>query len=133
MYLPPLYPAASLIVGRYWDGYLSGESGPSVRETWITVPIYTLMILLLGMGAFLYALPAVANVPIESSTPGMLKMMVKAAGVGAKYLSYILHKSVIPFIILLLGSGLLLTVARGFRSKWLAFSLIVATIGIGFF
>ena len=60
-------------------------------------------------------------------------MMVKAAGLGAKYLSYVPHKSVIPFIILFLGSGLLLAVARGFKNKCLVFSLIVATTGVGFF
>ena len=133
LYLLPLYPAAALIVGRYWEEYLSGESLASFQKIWITVPIYALMILLLGMGVVLLAVPAVANVPIGFASPGMLKMVVKAAGVGANYLSYIPPSRVIPFIVLLLGSGFLLAVAQSFRNRCLVFSLIVAAVGIGFF
>lgn len=133
IYLLPLYPAASLLVGRFWDDYLSGSGRFSVREIWITLPIYLFIIFFFLMGMFLYAVPVVANFSIEPSTPKILKMIVKGAGLGVKYLSYVPRWSVIPFIFLLLGSSILLSLAHGLRYKSLVFILIVATVGIGFF
>jgi hypothetical protein len=63
----------------------------------------------------------------------MMKMIIKGAGLGAKYLSYVPRWSVIPFIFLLVGSSILLSLAHGLRYKSLVFILIVATVGIGFF
>jgi 4-amino-4-deoxy-L-arabinose transferase-like glycosyltransferase len=129
IYLLPLYPAASLLVGRFWDDYLSGTGRFSVREIWITLPIYLFIILFFVMGMFLYAAPSIANFSIEPSTPKMLKMLAKGTG----YLSYVPRWSIIPFIFLLLGSSILLSLAQGLRYKTLIFILIVATVGIGFF
>jgi hypothetical protein len=81
------------------------------------------------MGMFLYAAPSIANFSIEPSTPKMLKMLAKGTG----YLSYVPRWSIIPFIFLLLGSSILLSLAQGLRYKTLIFILIVATVGIGFF
>ena len=133
IYLLPLYPAASLLVGRFWDDYLSGSGRFSVRETWITLPVYLFIILFFLMGMFLYAVPVVANFSIGPPAPKMLKMIVREAELGAKYLSYVPRWSVIPFIFLLVGSGILLSIARGLRYKSVVFILIVATAGIGFF
>jgi hypothetical protein len=60
-------------------------------------------------------------------------MIVKGAGLGAKYLSYVPRWSVIPFIFLLLGSSILLSLAHGLRHKSFVFILLAATVGIGFF
>jgi 4-amino-4-deoxy-L-arabinose transferase-like glycosyltransferase len=133
IYLLPLYPAASLLVGRFWDDYLSGSGRFSVRETWITLPVYLFIIIFFLMGIFLFVAPTVAKFSVEPSTPKILKMIVKGAGSGAKYLSYVPRWSVIPFIILLVGSGILLSLAQGLRYKSLVFILLVATVGIGFF
>jgi 4-amino-4-deoxy-L-arabinose transferase-like glycosyltransferase len=133
IYLLPLYPAASLLVGRFWDDYLSGSGRFSVRETWITLPVFLFVILFFLMGIFLYAIPAVANFSVGPSTPKILKSIIHGAGSGAKYLSYVPQWSVIPFSILLVGSGILLTVFQALRYKSLVFMLIVATAGIGFF
>ena len=133
IYLLPLYPAASLLVGRFWDDYLSGSGRFSVRETWITLPVYLFIILFFLMGMFLYAVPAVANFSIGPPAPKMLKMIVREAELGAKYLSYVPRWSVIPFIFLLVGSGILLSIARGLRYKSVVFILIAATAGMGFF
>jgi len=133
IYLLPLYPAASLLVGRFWDDYLSGSGRFSVRETWITLPVYLFIILFFLMGMFLYAVPVVANFSIGPPAPKMLKMIVREAELGAKYLSYVPRWSVIPFIFLLVGSGILLSIARGLRYKSVVFILIVATAGMGFF
>jgi 4-amino-4-deoxy-L-arabinose transferase-like glycosyltransferase len=133
IYLLPLYPAASLLVGRLWDDSLSGSGRYSVRQIWITLPVYLFIIIFFLIGIFLYAVPAVANFTVGPSTPKMMKMIIKGAGLGAKYLSYVPRWSVIPFIFLLVGSSILLSLAHGLRYKSLVFILIVATVGIGFF
>jgi 4-amino-4-deoxy-L-arabinose transferase-like glycosyltransferase len=133
IYLLPLYPAASVMVGRFWDDYLSGSIGHSVRETWITLPVYLYIILFFLIGTFLYTAPTLAHFQVETSTPMVLKGILKGAKSGARYLSYVPRWSVIPFIYLFVGSGVLLYVAHRLRYKSLIFVLIVATAGIGFF
>jgi 4-amino-4-deoxy-L-arabinose transferase-like glycosyltransferase len=133
IYLLPLYPAASLMVGRFWENYVSGSGRFSVREIWITLPIYLFSVLLFLMGVYLFVAPDLANLPIKPSSPQLLKMIVKGAGLGAKYLSYVPRWSVIPSVYLLVGSGVLLSLAHRLRYKSLVFILIVATTGIGFF
>jgi hypothetical protein len=133
VYLLPLYPAASLLVGRFWDDYLSGSSRFSVREAWITFPVYIFITIFFLMGIFLIVAPIIANFSLEPSTPKILKAIVQGAGLGAKYLSYVPRWSVIPLILLLVGSAILLSFAHGLKHKSLVFMLIVATVGIGFF
>jgi 4-amino-4-deoxy-L-arabinose transferase-like glycosyltransferase len=133
IYLLPLYPAASLMVGKLWDDYLSVSGRFSVREIWITLPVYLFIILFFLVGIFLLAAPAVANFSVEPSTPKILKTIIEGAESGANYLSFVPRSSIIPFIILLVGSGILLTIAHGLRYKSLVFILIVAAAGIGFF
>jgi len=133
IYLLPLYPAASLLVGRFWDDYLSGSKRYSSREIWISLPIYLFIIFFFLMGMFLYLVPAIANFSVEPSTPKILKMIVKGAESGAKYLSYVPRWSVIPFIFLLVGSSILLSLAHVLKYKSLVFILLVATVGINFF
>jgi len=69
----------------------------------------------------------------KRESPKIVKSIVKGAGSGAQYLSYVPRWSVIPFVFLLVGSGILLTVSQALRYKSLVFMLIVATAGIGFF
>jgi len=133
VYLLPLYPAASLMVGRFWDDYLSSSDPFPVRKIWVTLPVYLLIIVLLFIGMLLYAVPVVANFSAGHSTPKVMKMMISGAELGAKYLSYVPRSSIIPFIILLVGSGILLSLAQGLKHKLFVFILIVATAGIGFF
>ncbi len=133
IYLLPLYPAASLMVGRFWDDYLSGSGQFSGQKVWGTLPVYLFIILFFLMGIFLYAIPAVANFSVGPSTPKILKMIIKGAGSGAKYLSYVPRWSIIPFIFLLVGASILLSLAHGLGYRWLVFMLLVATVGIGFF
>jgi 4-amino-4-deoxy-L-arabinose transferase-like glycosyltransferase len=133
VYLLPLYPAVSLMVGRFWDDYISGTSRLSIREIWITLPVYLSIILFFLMGMFLYLAPAIANFSVGPSTPQLLKIIIIGAGSGEKYLSYVPHWSVIPFIFLLVGSSILLFLAHGLRYKSLVFVLFMATMGIGFF
>ena len=133
IYLLPLYPAASLMVGRFWDDYLSGSGRFPVRKIWVTLPVYLFIIIFFLMGMFLYAVPAVANFSVGPSTPKMMKIVISGAGLGAKYLSYVPRVSIIPFILLLVGSGILLSLAHRLKYKSAVFAIIVVMIGIGFF
>jgi 4-amino-4-deoxy-L-arabinose transferase-like glycosyltransferase len=133
IYLLPLYPTVSLLVGRFWNDYLSSSDWFSVRKTWVTLPVFLFIIVFFLMGVFLYAIPAVANSPLGPSTPKILKMIVKGAGSGATYLSYVPRWSTIPFIFLLFGSGILLSLANRLRYKSLVFIVVMATAGMGFF
>jgi len=85
------------------------------------------------MGVFLYAIPAVAEFSVGPSTPEILKSIIRGAGSGAKYLSFVPRWSVFPFIILLVGSGILLTLFQALKYKSLVFILLAATAGMGFF
>jgi hypothetical protein len=133
IYLLPLYPAVSLLVGRFWDNYLSGPGRFSVRKIWVTLPVYLFIITFFLMGIFLYIVPAVANLSVGPSTPKILKSIIHGAGSGAKYLSYVPRWSVVPFIFLLVGSGILLSLAHRLKYKSAVFAIIVVMIGIGFF
>ena len=133
VYLLPLYPAASLMVGRFWDDYLTGSGPFPVRKIWVTLPVYLLIIVLLLTGMLLYAVPAVAHFSVDPSTPKIVKSIVKGAGTGAIYLSYVPRWSIIPFIFLLVGSSILLSLAHGLKYKSIVFILIVATVAIAFF
>jgi 4-amino-4-deoxy-L-arabinose transferase-like glycosyltransferase len=133
IYLLPLYPAASLLVGRFWDDYLSGPGQFSVRETWTTLPVYLFIIIFLLMGIFLYAVPITANFSIGSSAPKILKMIIKGGRIAAEYLSYVPRWSILPFIFLPVGSAILLFFAHRLRYKSIVFILIVTTVAIAFF
>ena len=133
IYLLPLYPATSLMVGKFWVDYFSSPGRFSVREVWITLPVYLFSVLFFLVGIFFFVAPYLANVAIEPSGPKLLKSVVEGGRLGAKYLSYVPRWSVLPFIYLLVGSGFLLFLAHRLRYKQLVFMLIVATAGVGFF
>ena len=133
IYLLPLYPAVSLLVGRLWDTYLSDSNGNSVRRTWVSLPVYMMASFVFLVGIGLWFLLSVANVPIDSSVPQILKVLMTGARTGSKYLSYVPTETVFFYAFLLLGSGLFLGLADGLKRKSLVFLIIVATVGIGFF
>jgi 4-amino-4-deoxy-L-arabinose transferase-like glycosyltransferase len=133
IYLLPLYPAASLLVGRFWDGYLSDSGRFPVRRIWATLPVYLFIIVFLLTGMLPYAVPAVANFSAGHSTPKVMRMIIGGAGLGAEYLSFVPRWSVISFVFLLVGSGILLFLAQYLRHKSLVFILLVFTVGMGFF
>jgi 4-amino-4-deoxy-L-arabinose transferase-like glycosyltransferase len=133
IYLLPLYPAVSLLVGRLWDTYLSDSNGNSVRRIWVSLPVYMMASFVFLVGIGLWFLLSVANVPIDSSAPQILKVLMTGARTGSKYLSYVPTETVFFYAFLLLGSGLFLGLADGLKRKSLVFLIIVATVGIGFF
>jgi 4-amino-4-deoxy-L-arabinose transferase-like glycosyltransferase len=89
LYLLPLFPAASLMVGKLWDDFVFG-SMERFRRGWISFPLYGLMGLMLIGGA---AVPWVVSMKFPS------------------YLAYGL-----PIAFLMVGSSLTLFVLNRFKS-----------------
>ncbi len=106
LYLLPLFPSVSLMVGKLWDDFIS-SSFESFREEWMTLPLYGWMGLTLILGA---VLPWV----VSSKFPS--------------YLSYSL-----PLTFLLIGGGLLLFILYRLRTRVPLFFTIFGMMSIGFF
>lgn len=49
LYLLPLFPAVSLMVGRWWNDYIS-DAIKNLRHLWSSIPLYAFIISLLGIG-----------------------------------------------------------------------------------
>jgi 4-amino-4-deoxy-L-arabinose transferase-like glycosyltransferase len=133
IYLLPLYPAASLLVGRLLSEYLWGHIRDSFREIWVSIPIYLLIILFFFMGVVLYWIPAVAISSVEPSVPKILEAIIKGAKVGNEYLSYIPRESISLFIFLSFGSSIILLLSFALKRKSGVFIFLVVTVAVGFF
>jgi len=132
IYLLPLYPAASLLVGRFWDCYFSSTDHYPLK-LFISLAVRALAGSLFLMGAVLLLIPFVADLPIGVSAPSLLKTIVKGAEAGAGFLSYIPRLTIIIFASFLLGSGVILFWGYLPRYKSITFGLIVAIFAFGFF
>src|SRR4030042_4686916 len=106
IYLLPLYPAVSLMVGKLWDDFISTPMD-HFRNAWIFVPLYGLMGVALVAGA---ALPWV---------------------VSMKFHAYLLYSLPVSFI--LIGGSLSLFFLNRFKYHGAIFFLIVGIIAGGFF
>jgi hypothetical protein len=133
IYLLPLYPAACLMVGNFWDKYSSSLNHDSKKDVWVSLPIYVLAALLFLAGAVLYLIPVVAGLSMDPYTFRLVGAISKGARVGEKYLSYIPFKSYAPFVFVIFGLGILLSLAQRLKRRSIVFLLIVLTIGITFF
>jgi 4-amino-4-deoxy-L-arabinose transferase-like glycosyltransferase len=133
LYLLPLYPAASVMVGHFWDNYISSLKWDSKKEVWVSLPIYLLTLLLFIMGIVLYLIPVVAGFSVGPHTPKLVGAILKGARRGAEYLSYVPYKSYAPFIFLTVGAGILFLLAQRLKYKATTFVLIVLTVGVTFF
>lgn len=106
IYLLPLFPAASLMVGKLWDDFISA-SMEYFRNEWIYLPLYGLMGLTLLAGA---AIPWFVSTRFSSYFPYSL-----------------------PVAFLLVGSSLALFVLHRFRLHGAIFILLVGMMAGGFF
>lgn len=77
IYLLPLYPAATILVGRFWDSYILDFDRHSVREIFILLPIYLFIFSFFFMGIALYCIPAFANLNIDPSASKFLISIIK--------------------------------------------------------
>ncbi len=106
LYLLPLYPAASLMVGKFWEDAIL-TSMERFRREWISIPLYVLMVVVLVGGV---AAPWV---------------------VWAKFPAYFAYS--LPVAFLLVGGSLALFVSYRFKRHGVVFFIIVGLMAGGFF
>lgn len=133
IYLLPLYPAVSVMVGNFWDSYISNLNWNLKKKVWISFPIYLLAGLLFIMGIVLYLIPFVAGISIDPQASRLVRAILKGARTGANYLSYVPYKTYAPFFLLSTGLSILLLFAQRLKRRSFVFMLIVFTFGITFF
>ena len=106
LYLLPLYPAASLMVGKFWEDAIS-TSMERFRREWISIPLYGLMAVILVAGL---------------AAPWVVWTWFPA------YFSYSL-----PVAFLLVGGSLALFFSYRFKRHGIVFFVIVGLMAGGFF
>ncbi len=106
IYLLPLYPAASLMIGKLWNDMIFTPMD-HFRQEWISFPLYGLMGLTLTGGAII---------------PWMVSMKFPS------YLPYAL-----PIAFLMVGSSLTLFILNRFKHHGAIFFLMIAMMAGGFF
>jgi 4-amino-4-deoxy-L-arabinose transferase-like glycosyltransferase len=106
LYLLPLYPAAALMVGKFWEDVIF-TSMERFRREWISIPLYGLMAVLLVAGV---AAPWVVSARFPA------------------YFSYSL-----PVAFLLVGGSLALFFSYRFKRYGIVFLVIVCLMAGGFF
>ena len=106
LYLLPLFPAASVIIGKLWDDFLSARMD-HFKQEWISFALY---------GFIGCALVAGAAIPWVVST---------------RFPAYLLYS--LPFAFIMVGGSLVLFVLYRFKNYGAVFFLLVAMIAGGFF
>jgi len=106
LYLLPLFPAVSLIVGKWWDDYIS-ESIKKLHHRWFSIPFRIFMGLLLGLGV---------GIPWAVST---------------RFPSYLPYS--LPIAFLFFGGSIALFILQRLRHRAAVFFLIVGIMAGGFF
>ncbi len=106
LYLLPLFPAVSLMVGKWWDDYTS-DSIKNFHHRWFSIPFWIFMGLLLGLGV---------GIPWAIST---------------RFPSYLAYS--LPIAFLFVGGGIALFILHHLRYRAAVFFLIVGIMAGGFF
>lgn len=106
LYLLPLFPAASLMVGNLWKGFIF-KPMEDFRREWVSFPLYGFMglILLAGLAA-----------------PGVVYM---------KLPSYLIYS--LPMAVLMVGGGIVLFFLHQHKKYGALFLFLVGVIGVSFF
>jgi hypothetical protein len=78
LYLLPLFPAASLMVGKLWNDFISGGMD-HFKQAWISIPIYVLTATILAAGGML---PWVTYTRFSSEFFHALPMGLFFVGIG---------------------------------------------------
>jgi len=115
LYLLPLYPAASLMIGKLLDDFISVRM-ERFRHEWISVPLHGLMGLILIAGAVIPFIPWV----VSRKFPAYLS-----------YLTYFPY--LIPVAFLMVGGSLALFILYLFKKYGAVLFLIIGMMGAGFF
>ncbi len=106
LYLLPLFPAVSMMVGKWWDDYISG-SIKDLHHRWFSIPLRIFSGLLLGLGV---------GIPWAIST---------------RFPSYLPYS--LPIAFLFVGGGIALFILHHLRYRAVIFFFIVGIMAGGFF
>lgn len=132
IYLLPLYPAASILVGEFWNFYLS-SSNHNLIKPFISWPIKFLVVTLFLIGILPLLISIQTDFPIEPTTQELSKSIIKWTEMGEKYLSFIPEKDLLILSIFFIGSSFILFISQINRGKLSKFIIIFAIFGFGFF
>ena len=132
-YILPLYPALSVLVGNFWNTYLSGDPPNLIRKTWTSLPIYLLITLFFFLGLAFFGISIAPKLSAESSIFRILAGIARLTDVKPKEFPYISYKSFVPFAFFFLGSSISLFLFYKWKHKFILFLLIVVTIGMSLF
>jgi len=115
LYLLPLYPAASLMIGKLWDDFISVRVD-RFRHEWITIPLYGLIGLVLIAGAAIFLIPWVVLKKFPS------------------YLPFLPHfPNLLPIAFLMVGGSLAMFILCRFKNYGATLFLIIGIMAGGFF
>jgi 4-amino-4-deoxy-L-arabinose transferase-like glycosyltransferase len=106
LYLLPLYPAASLMVGKFWSDFISHPLD-QFRRGWITFPLYGFI----GLGLIAGA-----------ATPWV---------VSIKFPSYLLYS--LPIVFLLFGGSMVMLIFCRFKNYRAILFLLIGIMVAGYF
>ncbi len=106
LYLLPLYPAAALVVGKFWSDFLS-QLPDQFKRAWISLPLY-------GFTGFALVAGVAAPWVISSQFP-----------------SYLLYS--LPLALLFAGSSIALLVLWRFKNYRAVLFLLIGTMVAGYF
>lgn len=118
IYLLPLYPGASLLVGKFWNDYLFNFNSNRL-ERLLSIPIKLLSLVLIISGSVIIIILYKNYLPVGSFI--------------TKYLHFVPRFNIIPLALSLLTSGILLYLKRISKYKKVSFILIAIVFGCGFF
>ena len=99
LYLLPLFPAVSLMVGKFWDDFISYPLDRYWRR-WIIFPLYGLGGVGLVAGA---AIPWVASIKFPSYLPYSLPIALMLVGCSIAILIFCRFKNYRAILLLLIG------------------------------
>ncbi len=106
LYLLPLYPAASLMIGKFWGDFIF-EQIEHFRKEWISLPLYGFMGLSLAMGLIIFWV------------------------ISKKFPSYLLYT--LPITCFLVGGSIVLFFLYRFKKYGIIFFLSILMAAGGFF
>ena len=99
LYLLPLYPAASLMIGKFWSDFISGPLG-SFRRGWILFPLYGLV----GFGLIAgVAAPWVVSIKLSPYLPYSFPIAFLLVGCSLALWVFLRLKNYRAILFLLIG------------------------------
>ena len=99
LYLLPLYPTASLMVGKFWSDFISHPLDP-FRHEWVSFPLYGFIGFGLIAGA---ATPWVTSTKFPSTLPYSLPIALLLVGCSVVMLFFCRFKNYRAILVLLIG------------------------------